>query len=333
MTAVGVSTDETETRPRRPGRSSRMVAVVGPTASGKTDLAEAIAETTGGELVSADSMQVYRGMDIGTAKPPVGQRRVPYHCIDLVPPGQPFSAALYQRCARDAISDIASREGLPVLAGGTGMYVRAALDEWEFPAGEMASAGRERLEALADRIGAEALHERLRAVDPSSAELIHPNNVRRVIRALEMHAEDASYAEQAAGFSRRQSVYDVVMIGLTADRELLYRRIDARVDAMLEAGLLEEVRALIDAGYRDALTAAQAIGYKELVPVLEGRTTLAEAAEDIKRATRRYAKRQLTWFRADERVHWLDVGEHDASELLAAALALVEWDPGARRLG
>lgn len=290
--------------------STRVLAVVGPTAVGKTALAEELAVRLGGEIVSADSMQVYRRMDVGTAKPPIAERRVRYHGLDLADPGEPFSAALFQRASRAAIDDITSRGMLPVVAGGTGLYVRAALDAMDFPAGEQAeNPVRARYEAYAAAHGGAALHALLAERDPDSAAAIHPNNVRRVVRALEMADEGVSYAEQVAGFSARESVYDTRFVGLTMDRERLYARIDQRVDTMLAGGLLGEVEGLLAEGFRDALTAAQAIGYKELVPVIEGGADLDEAVAAIKQATRRYAKRQLTWFRADSRVRWIDVTE------------------------
>ncbi len=297
---------------------------MGPTASGKSDLAESLAEALGGEIVSADSMQVYRGMDIGTAKMPVERRRVPYHCVDLVEPGGAYSAAVYQRDARAAIEDIAARGALPIVVGGTGLYVRAALDEMDFPSGALDSEARARYEALAAELGPEGLHAVLAQRDPAAAAIVHPNNVRRTIRALEMHDQGVSYARQAAGFSGRKSFYETIYLGLEVPRPELYERIDARVDRMMQAGLLTEVRDLLGAGYRVALTAAQAIGYKELVPVVEEGSGLAEAVAAIKQATRRYAKRQITWFKADPRIHWFDVTATDAREALDAALALVE---------
>ena len=302
-----------------------VLAVVGPTAVGKTAVAEALAARFAGEVVSADSMQVYRGMDVGTAKPRPDERSVPYRCLDLVDPGTPYSAALFQADARAAIADIHAEGRLPVVAGGTGLYVRAALDGLVFPGGEAASPSRARLEELAERIGPEGMHALLAESDPASAELIHPNNVRRTIRALEMlQDEGVSYAIQAAGFGRRESVYRTAFVGLTMEREALYARIGSRVDAMLAGGLLDEVRRLLEAGYRDALTAAQAIGYKELVPVVEAGADLAEAVEQVKQATRRYAKRQLTWFRSDPRIAWLDVTSLTSAEAAEAAAGLVE---------
>ena len=305
---------------------TRVLAIVGPTGVGKTALAEELAVRLGGEIVSADSMQVYRGMDIGTAKPPPEERRVPYHCIDLVDPGEPFSAALFQREARAAIAELAGRNMLPVVAGGTGLYVRAALDRMDFPRGEQtANPVRERYERFAAENGAVALHGLLVQRDPAAAACIHPNNARRVIRALEMADEGISYAEQSAGFSSRESVYDTHHIGLTMEREALYARIDERVDAMLETGLIGEVERLLSGGFRDALTAAQAIGYKEFVPVIEGRADRDEAVAAVKQASRRYAKRQLTWFRSDPRIRWIDVTEMSSQQAASAALDAIDW--------
>lgn len=302
----------------------RVIAVVGPTATGKTRLAEDLACKLDGEIVTADSMQVYRGLDIGTAKPPADHRAVTHHCIDLVDPGQDFSAALYQTAARAAIADIASRGLLPIVAGGTGLYVSAALDDMHFPAGEISTPARDRLETEAASVGAEAMHARLAGVDPESAALIHPNNVRRTIRALEMAEEGISYAEQARGFKTRVGVYDALFLGLTMRRDTLYERIDERVDLMRDAGLLDEVHSLVASGFREALTATQAIGYKELVPVIETGADLDQALDCVKQATRRYAKRQLTWFRGDHRVRWIDVTELSPDETLVRALELLE---------
>lgn len=306
--------------------ASRVLAVVGPTAVGKTALAEELGVRLGGEIVSADSMQVYRGMDIGTAKAQPSERRVAHHCIDVAEPGEPFSAAVFQSCARDAIDDIRSRGLVPIVAGGTGLYVRAALDDMQFPSGDqVANPERERWEQFLEAHGADALHAELARRDPESAALIHPNNARRVVRAFEMRAEGTSYARQHEGFSARVSVYDSRFVGLTMERERLYRRIDERVDAMMAAGLLGEVESLLERGLREALTAAQAIGYKELVPVIESGAPLEDAVAAIQQASRRYAKRQLTWFRADPRVHWIDVTELSPAQAVEAAIAALDW--------
>jgi tRNA dimethylallyltransferase len=311
-------------RSRKDALPGPVVAVVGPTGVGKTALGEDLAVRLRGEIVTADSMQVYRGMDIGTTKLPVRERRVPHHCIDVADPGDHYSVALYQQEARAAIDGVLARKAVPVIVGGSGLYVRAALDDMVFPSGHPASPTRERYEQLAAQLGPEGLHAYLAERDPEAASLIHRNNTRRVLRALEMLEDDGvSYAEQHALLAERRSVYRATYVGLQMERPALYARIDARVESMLASGLLAEVERLLAAGYRHALTAAQAIGYKELVPVVEGQARLDEAAETIKQATRRYAKRQLTWFRADPRVQWLDVTGLSPAEASDAVHALV----------
>lgn len=314
-----------------------VVAIVGPTGVGKSAVAERLASLWAGEIVSADSMQVYRRMDVGTAKPR-SPTVVPYHCIGLVDPGCPYSAALYQRDARAAIDSILSRGAQAIVCGGTGLYIRAALDDWDFPEGELESPVRERLEEEAALKGADHMHARLQDADPEAASAIHPHNVRRVVRALEMAEGGSSYAHQAAAFRVRRPVYDVRFVGLTMDRAALYARIDARVDGMVSDGLLEEVARLLEEGSRDALTSSQAIGYKELVPVLDGSAELQQALDDVKRASRRFAKRQLTWFRGDRRVEWIDVtgiSTRDAvrcvAELVESAVRPDEGDPQGTR--
>lgn len=296
----------------RRAATSPVIAVVGPTASGKSAVADLVAEALGSEVVSADAMQVYRGMDIGTAKTPASERRVPLLLVDVADPTEPYSAALYQRDSRRAIDRLRAEGRVPVLCGGTGLYVRAALDEMEFPRGEVDGAARQRYQDLAGKLGPEGVHALLAERDPESAVLIHPHNVRRVVRALEMLDEGVSYARQSAGFSEPREHYPSLQFALTMDRARLYARIDARVDAMMRAGLLDEVRGLMDAGAADALTSRQAIGYKELIDALEGRCTIGEAVDLIKLRSRRYAKRQLSWFRRDPRITWLDMDVLDA---------------------
>lgn len=301
------------------------IVIVGPTAVGKSAISERLAHALGSEVISADSMQIYRGMDIGTAKTPAADRRTPIRCIDLVEPGEPYSAALYQRDARRAIDGLLDRGLAPVVAGGTGLYVRAAIDRFEFPSGELTGPERNQLETHASEIGSKALHAELAAVDPLAAALIHPNNTRRTIRALEMLAQGRSYADQAGGFSAREPYYQGTRwIGISMDRAALYERIDARVREMVADGLLAEVKGLLDAGYREALTAAQAIGYKELVPVLDGKGQLEDAIAEIQQASRRYAKRQLSWFRSDPRVKWLDVTGLSPSDAFGLVVQLLE---------
>lgn len=287
----------------------QVIAIVGPTAVGKSAVADLVARDLGSEVVSADAMQVYRGMDIGTAKTPVGERLVPLNLVDIVDPGETYSAALYQRDARIVIDRLLSEGKSPIICGGTGLYIRAALDEMVFPAGEVGGKTRSRYETIADAEGPEAVFSLLRERDPASAACIHPHNVRRVIRALEMLDDGVSYSEQRAGFFKPREHYGTLYFGLSMNRERLYARIDRRVDAMMECGLLDEVKRLLCEGAGPALTARQAIGYKELIEAFEGRNTIPDAIETIKRRSRRYAKRQLSWFRRDERIVWLDLDE------------------------
>ncbi len=299
-----------------------VVCIVGPTASGKTDAAQLVAEALGGEVVSADSMQIYTGMDIGTGKLPAAERIVPHHGFDLVAPGEPYSAALFQTYARACFKDIAGRGRRAVLCGGTGLYVRAAIDAYEFPAGDQVeNPVREQWTAFAEAHGAQALWEELRRRDPESAAAVHPHNVRRVVRAFELLAEGRSYAEQKRNLASLGQAVAAEQFGLAVTPEVLARRIDARVDAMVGAGLVDEVRGLLDAGLREGVTAPQAIGYKEIVEALEGRCAMDEAVAAIKQATRRYAKRQRTWFRRDGRIQWIDADGGDARAIADEILA------------
>ncbi len=301
-----------------------VVCVVGPTASGKTALAQRVAELLDGEVVSADSMQIYRGMDIGTGKILPAERTVPYWGLDLAEPGEPYSAALFQGYARAAFEDVDARGKRSVLCGGTGLYVRAAIDDYRFPKGEQVdNEVRDRYAALVRDIGNQALWERLRAADPDSAALIHPNNVRRVIRAFELLDEGTTYARVNAGLKTMAQAVPAVFLGLSVDPAVLNARIDARVDQMLADGLVEEVRSLLRAGFREGLTAPQAIGYKEVVAALEGACSLDDAVAQIKIATHRYAKRQRTWFRKDERIHWIDANDANVEEMTRQALGII----------
>lgn len=302
-----------------------VVCVVGPTASGKSDLAQALACVLDAEVVSADSMQVYRGMDIGTGKVMPAERLVPHHGLDLVDPGEPYSAAMFQAYARSCFADIRQRNKRVIVAGGTGLYVRAAVDAYDFPQGEqVGNPVRDKYTAFADEHGAQALWNLLDECDPASAAVIHPNNVRRVIRAFELRAEGKSYAQQKENLQHIAAAVPAVFIGLAVTPDVLRARIDARVDAMIESGLVDEVKTLLNRGLRDGMTAPQAIGYKEAVAALEGECTLDEAVESIKLATRRYAKRQRTWFRKDRRIVWLDADDGNISRLKDEALAVVK---------
>lgn len=285
----------------------RLIAIVGPTASGKSSLADEVALRLGTSVVSVDSMQVYRGMDIGTAKEPKESRRVPLLMVDVADVRSDYSAQVFQREARACVDGLLQNGRVPVLCGGTGLYLDAVIDEMDFPRGTKGGDSRRKYEELARRQGAESLWEMLRSRDAISAELIHPNNVRRVERALELLDEGTSYAKEHEGLKRHVPHYVASIFATVRRREELYRRIDTRVDAMMAAGLVEEVKALLDQGLRESTTAAQAIGYKEVVEYLDGNCGFEECVETIKLRSRRYAKRQLSWIRRDGRAREVDL--------------------------
>ncbi|MBR4335329.1 MAG: tRNA (adenosine(37)-N6)-dimethylallyltransferase MiaA [Clostridia bacterium] len=293
-----------------------VLAVVGPTASGKSALALALAERFGGEIVSCDSMQVYRGMDIGTAKPTDAERaRVPHHLIDILDPDEPCSAADYGDEAARVAETILSRSRLPIFCGGTGLYLAAALSGRHDAAPPSDPALRAELLARGEsEEGRRELYAELAAVDPASAKATHPNNLRRVVRALEIYRLTGKAKSAIDLESKRKAArFDCLTLGLDfSDRADLYARIDRRVDLMMEAGLFSEAKALWEKGYlAPGTTAGQAIGYRQFLPCFAGDATPEEAAEEIKLATRRYAKRQLTWFRAQPGIVWLDGGAND----------------------
>ncbi len=293
-----------------------VIAIVGPTASGKSDVAQKVALSVGGAVVSADSMQIYKGMDIGTGKVMPDDRVVVHYGIDLVDPGEPYSAALFQIYARSCFKKLDDAGKNSVLCGGTGFYVRAAIDDYEFPRGEqVGNALRDELNGFAREHGAHALWERLRCEDAASAAIIPENDVKRVVRAFELLGEGTSYAEQKERLSSIPQAVPCMLFGLAVEPEILRKRIDDRVDAMVEHGLIREVEGLLQAGFREGVTAPQAIGYKEIVSVLDGNCSMEDAVSSIKTATHRYAKRQRTWFRKDKRITWLDANDFDACAL------------------
>ena len=297
-----------------------LLCLEGPTASGKSALAEALALELDAEIVSVDSMQVYRGMDIGTAKVPAARRAVPYHCVDVADPGTEYSAALFQKEARTAVADIDARGKTAIACGGSGLYMRALVDDLHFAAGQgRGASARRRFEELAQREGAQALHALLTERDPASAQAIHPNNVRRVVRALEMHEQGDSYARRKETFRAQPPYFPHLRLAIAVDPQVLAGRIDARVNAMLAAGLVEELEALLAQGFREAVTAPKAIGYKELVPFVDGKCSLEEAREQIQRDTRRYAKRQRTWLRSQPNVVWIDGDDGDVARMAGDA--------------
>jgi tRNA dimethylallyltransferase len=293
---------------------------------GKSDVAVQVARLLGGEIISADSMQVYRGLDLGTGKLPPKQRGgIPHHLIDVVQPKQPFSVAEYERLALAAIAGVRERGRLPLLVGGTGLYYRAVVRRYLFRGPGADRDLRARFTAEAEAQGAEGLHRRLAAVDPAAAERIHPHDLRRIIRALEVHTLTGVplSAQQNASAELR---FNLFCCGLTAPRESLYARINRRVDRMMADGLLDEVRRLVAQGLVSWLTAVQALGYKEFFSYLRGEEDLETAVARLKRETRRYAKRQLTWFRREPEVQWLDRDTHPDDQALAEQIAA--WAEG-----
>lgn len=313
--------------PATPGPGARLLVIVGPTAVGKTALSIRLAQRLGGEIISGDSMQVYRGMDIGTAKPTLEERAgIPHHLIDIVNPDEPFSVAQFQRLADTAIAEITARGRLPILVGGTGLYTRAVLEAYTFGEGAGADlALRAALQAEEEANGPGHLHRRLTAVDPEAAARLHPNDLRRIIRALEVFLQSgipisAQQTKEAAPLR-----YAAVQVGLFTQREALYDRINRRVDLMLEAGWLAEVEGLL-ARYSPELPAMRALGYLELTHYLRGRLTRPEAVALIQRNTRRFAKRQLTWYRRERRIHWYDPVENSQERVASAIGDLLAGD-------
>ena len=294
-----------------------IIAIVGPTAVGKTRAAIRVCQALGGEVVSMDSMQIYKGMDIGTAKPDVAEREgVPHHLLDIVSPADAsFTVAQYREMAQEKIEQIRSRGALPVLSGGTGLYLNALTRPMNLAQADGNEALREEMRKLAETAqGRRALHARLEQVDPQSAARLHENDIRRVIRALEVYdATGKTMSEYHSEDNQGEGLYDACIYGLTMPREMLYARINARVDAMVRQGLVQEVRTLLESGLLPEKDGAlQAIGYKEIVRYLRGEVSLLQATEEIKRNSRRYAKRQMTWLRRDERVRWYDVSTYDS---------------------
>lgn len=280
----------------------KVAALVGPTAVGKTEVAVEVAETLGAEIVSMDSMQLYRGMDIGTDKAPKALRdRVPHHLLDMYEPSHEVTVAEFQRLARDAVLDVSSRGRLPLLVGGSGLYVRAVVDELRFP--PRSPEIRATLEAEAESLGARVLHDRLRGLDPDAAARIEPDNERRTVRALEVIELTGRPFSENRGWDAYESVYDLAIAGITRPREELFDRIEQRVDRLLAGGLLAEVSRLRDIGF--SRTAGQALGYRQILEAAPD-ASIGDVRDRIVRATKRFARRQESWFKADPRIRWFE---------------------------
>ncbi len=297
-----------------------LIVLTGPTASGKTALSIELAKAIGGEIISADSMQVYRQMDIGTAKiRPEEMEGIPHYLVDVLEPDDPFNVVVFQQMAKAAMKKIRENGHIPIIVGGTGFYIQAILNDIDFKENED-DGYRSHLEAMAASDGGpERLYEMLREVDPESTEKIHGHNTKRVIRALEyFHQTGQKISEHNEQESRKESPYNFAYFVLNRPREILYERIDQRVDQMMEEGLVQEVQKLKDRGYDRSLVSMQGLGYKEILAYLDGELSLEEAVYILKRDTRHFAKRQLTWFKREREVLWLDQSQYDSQDAILA---------------
>lgn len=303
-----------------------VVGIVGPTATGKTAVSIELAKSINGEIISADSMAVYRYMDIGTAKPTESeQNEAVFHLINVVYPDDDFSVEEYRRLAQKAIADIFNKEKTPLLVGGTGLYIRAVTGELNIPAAGPDWDFRKKLKSEAEKLGNEYLLDKLKSVDPVTAGRLHVNDIKRIIRALEVYTitgHPISYFHETSGST--QVPYSVRLFGLTMSRDALYRRIEARIDQQINDGLIDEVRSLLNKGYNPDLASMRGLGYKQIIGYLSGEYDLQTAIDLLKRDTRRFAKRQFTWFRADANIEWIDVEGCSSKDISARIEYLME---------
>lgn len=291
-----------------------VIAVVGPTAVGKTSLSVEIAKRFNGEIISGDSMQIYKGMNIGTAKVTEEEKKgIPHHMVDIKKPEESFSVADFQTHVRDYIEDISARGRIPIIAGGTGLYIQAALTDYQFSDTKRDEAYQKKIEQEIEKKGVGEIYQRLKKADPTQAEKIHPNNTRRLIRALEVFERTGKTITESHINQVSDTLYETILIGLTMDRELLYERINKRIDHMIEHGLINEVSYFYEQGLKDAQS-MKAIGYKEFIPYFQNEKFLKESVELLKRNSRRYAKRQFTWFKNKMDIDWYDINEQTKEE-------------------
>lgn len=303
----------------------KVLVILGPTATGKSHCAIEIAKRFNGEIISGDSMLVYKNMNIGTAKPTAAELAdVPHHLVDILPPAAAFSVVDFKEQAARLIGEINARKKLPIIAGGTGLYIKALLEDYAFNSVSASSELRQSLEREAQAKGALVLHARLAQLAPQEAERIHPNNVRRVIRAL----ESALQGEAVNQYTAKESPYDAVVIGLTMERQALYERINRRVDLMLAAGLEQEVRALLAQGVSADCQSMQSIGYRQMVWYINGGMDYNAAVDKLKQATRNFAKRQITWYKKMPYIHWLQLDDEPDYGKAVAAIAKILVESG-----
>ncbi|MCR1898071.1 tRNA (adenosine(37)-N6)-dimethylallyltransferase MiaA [Irregularibacter muris] len=304
-----------------------LVVIVGPTAVGKTDISISVAKRLNSEIISADSMQIYKYMDIGTAKPTKGEMQgIPHYLIDEIEPDEEFNVALFQQKAFKYIDYILEKKKTPMVVGGTGLYVNSLVYPLNFTESISDPEYRIKIQALAKEKGNQYIHDLLKQVDSLSAEAIHPNNTKRIIRALEVYKNTGKTMSYYKEKTQIEDIpFSLVMIGLMMDRDILYQRINQRIDNMIEEGLIDEVKGLLDKGYDKDLVSMQGLGYKEIIGFLEGQLTLEESINLLKRDTRRFAKRQLTWFRRDKRIHWIKVDEYTSkADIIDDIIMLIE---------
>lgn len=300
----------------------KLVVIVGPTAIGKTSTSIELAKELNGEIVSADSMQIYRYMDIGTAKPNMSERQgIPHYMMDIIEPDESFNVAIYQKRAKAAIDCIYKKGKLPFLVGGSGLYVNSIVYPLDFTTATEDHELRAELYKKVEEKGNYYLHQKLAEIDPTTAKRVHPNDVKRIVRAMEIYCLTGKPMSQHKQNLKNADIpYDLIMIGLYMERSKLYEKINMRVDHMIEQGLIEEVKSLQNMGYGKDLVSMQGLGYKEIIAYLEEEHSLEEAIDILKRDTRRFAKRQLTWFRKDKRIHWVNIEdfnwEHNLYEYL-----------------
>ncbi|WP_404351578.1 tRNA (adenosine(37)-N6)-dimethylallyltransferase MiaA [Sutcliffiella horikoshii] len=305
------------------GEKQKVIVIIGPTAVGKTKTSVELAKRLNGEIISGDSMQIYKTMDIGTAKVKKEEMQgIPHFLIDIKEPQEAYSVAEFQQDVRNKIDEITSRGRIPIIVGGTGLYIQSVLYDYQFSESGKDEEIRLRLEKRSQEIGVEKLHQELNEIDPKSAANIHPNNVRRVIRALEIFYTTGKTMSEYQDTQQPEPLYDIALIGLTMEREMLYERINLRVDLMMEEGLLREVQTLYNNEIRGCQS-IQAIGYKELYAYFDGKVTLEQAVNDLKQNSRRYAKRQLTWFRNKMDVTWFDVTDGDFEQELSQIFTVI----------
>lgn len=303
---------------------NKIIAVAGPTAVGKTEFAIRLAEEFNGEIVSCDSMQLYKFMDIGSAKPTEAEmRRVRHHLVDIIDPREDFSVAQYQKLAKAAIRDIISRGKLPVISGGTGLYLNSLIYEMDFSSVPQDFSYRNHLMKLAESRGSSELHRMLSELDPQAASLIHPNNTKKIVRALERLKEGEGEIKQFRDVKQETADYETILLGLTRDRAELYHRINRRVDLLVEQGLFEEVKQLMDMGLTVDNISMKGIGYKEIMHCFSGIYSKEEAVDIIKKNTRHYAKKQLTWFRRYDKMNWYNISDFDSDD--HAAEVIKSW--------